>query len=128
MRLVLKYGSSVWDPFDTLLQEELEKVQKRAARFVIINYTYETGRDSRIIMLYKDLKGAASIPTNDQGTFNLEFVLWNIKVSMPALYHKHNFICKLLVRFVSYRESKSKIEFTTYKARKKYGLVMVFVN
>ena len=76
-------GSSVWDPSSILLQEELEKVQKRAARFVTGNYLYETGsmtgileqlkweslkkrrRDSRIIMLYKGLKGAASIPTND---------------------------------------------------------------
>ena len=59
------------------------KVQKRAAKFVTGNYIYETGsmtrlsrttkvgisekrrRDSRIIMLYKGLKGAASIPTND---------------------------------------------------------------
>ena len=83
VRPVLEYGSSVWDPSSILLQEELEKVQKRAARFVTGNYIYETGsmtgileqlkweslkkrrRDSRIIMLYKGLKGAASIPTND---------------------------------------------------------------
>ena len=63
---------------------QLEKVQKRAARFVTGNYINETGSmtgileqlikweslttsrtDSRLIMLYKDLKGAASIPTND---------------------------------------------------------------
>ena len=54
-----------------------------AARIVTGNYIYETGnitgiieqlkweslkkrrRDSRIIVLYKGLKGAASIPTND---------------------------------------------------------------
>ena len=83
VRPVLEYGSSVWDPSSILLQEELENVQKRAARFVTGNYLYETGsmtgileqlkweslkkrrRDSRIIMLYKGLKGAASIPTND---------------------------------------------------------------
>ena len=83
VRPVLEYGSSVWDPSSILLQEELEKVQKRAARFVTGNYLYETGsmtgileqlkweslkkrrRDSRIIMLYKGLKDAASIPTND---------------------------------------------------------------
>ena len=81
---VLEYGSSVWDPSSILLQEELEKVQKRAARFVTGIYIFETGsmtgsleqlkweslkkkrrRDSRIIMLYKGLKGAASIPAND---------------------------------------------------------------
>ena len=83
VRPVPEYGSSVWDPLSILLQEELEYVQKRAARFVTGNYIYETGsitgileqlkweslkkrrRDSRIIMLYKGLKGAASIPTND---------------------------------------------------------------
>ena len=32
--LVLDYGSSVWDPPGVVLQEELESVQKRAARFV----------------------------------------------------------------------------------------------
>ena len=77
-------SSSVWDPQSILLQDELEKVQKRAARFVTGNYVdYETGsmtgilknlkweslkkrrKDSRLIMLYKGLKGAASIPTND---------------------------------------------------------------
>ena len=81
MRPVLEYGSSVWDPSSILLQEKLEKVQKRAARFVTGNYIYETESmtgileqlkweslkkrsDSRIIMLYKGLKGAASIPMN----------------------------------------------------------------
>ena len=39
---VLEYGSSVWDPSGILLQEELENVQKRAARFVTGNYIYET--------------------------------------------------------------------------------------
>ena len=80
--LDLEYGSSVWDPSSILLQEGLEKVQKRAAGFVTGNYIYETGsmtgileqlkweslkkrrRDSRIIMLYSGLKGAASIQMN----------------------------------------------------------------
>ena len=35
---ILEYGSSVWDPQSILLQDELEKVQKRAARFVTCNY------------------------------------------------------------------------------------------
>ena len=33
---VLDYGSSVWDPPGVVLQEELESVQKRAARFVTV--------------------------------------------------------------------------------------------
>ena len=58
-------------------------MQKRAARFVTGNYKYETGgmtgilvqlkwesfkkkrKDNRLILLYKGLKGKASIPTED---------------------------------------------------------------
>ena len=71
---VLDYGSSVWDPPSVVLQEELESVQKRAARFVTGNYNYETGsmtgilgqlkwesfkrrrKDNRLILLYQVLK------------------------------------------------------------------------
>ena len=43
VRLILEYGSSVWDPQSILLQDELEKVQIRAARFETGSYVYETG-------------------------------------------------------------------------------------
>ena len=73
VRPVLGYGSSVWDPHYDGLNEELEKVQKRAARFVTRNYTLEEGsmtfilaelkwetvqkrrKDNRLILLYKGL-------------------------------------------------------------------------
>ena len=80
VRPVLDYGSSVWDPLGVVLQEELESVQKRAARFVTGNYNYKTGsmtsilgqlkweslkkrrKDNKLILLYKGLKGKASVP------------------------------------------------------------------
>ena len=83
MRPVLEYGSSLWDPHTKCLQEELEKVQNRAARFVTRNYNFEEGSmtgileqlrweslkkrrtDNRLILLYKGLKGKARIPTDD---------------------------------------------------------------
>ena len=83
MRPILEYGSSVLDPHTGKLQEELEKVQNRAARFVTRNYVYESGsmtdflgqlkweslkkkrKDNRLILLYKCLKGKARIPTDD---------------------------------------------------------------
>ena len=46
---VLDYGSSIWDPPGVVLQEELESVQKRAARFVTGNYNYETGSMTDIL-------------------------------------------------------------------------------
>ena len=83
VRPILEYGSSVWDPHTDKLQEELEKVQNCAARFVTRNYVNETGsmtgilgqlkweslkkrrKDYRLIFLYKGLKGKARIPTDD---------------------------------------------------------------
>ena len=84
VRSVMEYSGSVWDPSGAGLQNELEKVQNRAARFETGNYNFETGsmtgilkhlkweslkkqrrKDSRLIFLYKDLKGKASIPTDD---------------------------------------------------------------
>ena len=83
VRPILEYGSTVWDPHCDGLNDELENVQKRAARFVTGNYSYETGsmtgileelkwetlqkrtKDNRLILLYKGLKGKARIPTDD---------------------------------------------------------------
>ena len=83
VRPILEYGSSVWDTHSDKLQEELEKVQNRAARFVTRNYVYETcsmtgilgqlkweslkkrRKDNRLTLLYKGLKGKARIPTYD---------------------------------------------------------------
>ena len=83
VRPILEYGISDWDPQTGKLQEELEKVQNRAARFVTRNYVNETGsmtgilgqlkweslkkrrKDNRLILLYKGLKGKVRIPTYD---------------------------------------------------------------
>ena len=43
------YGSTVWDPYCNGLNDELENVQKRAARFVTRNYSYETGSMTGIL-------------------------------------------------------------------------------
>ena len=79
VRPVLEYSGSVWDPSGVGLPNELEKVQNRAARFVTGNFNFETGsmtgilehlkweslkkrrRDSRLVLLYKGLKGKDSI-------------------------------------------------------------------
>ena len=53
VRPVLDYGSSVWDPPGVFLQEELESVQKRAARFVTGNYNNNTGSMTGILGQFK---------------------------------------------------------------------------
>ena len=83
MHPVLEYSGSVWDLSGIDLQNELKKVQNRVAKFVTGNYYFETGsmtgilehlkwesvmkrrRDSRLISLYKGVKGKASIPKDD---------------------------------------------------------------
>ena len=43
VRPILEYGSSVWDLYTLGLQDEIEKVQNRAARCVSRNYTRKEG-------------------------------------------------------------------------------------
>ena len=49
VRPILEYGSTVGDPHCNGLNNELENVQKRAARFVTRNYSYETGSMTSIL-------------------------------------------------------------------------------
>ena len=49
IRPVLEYASTAWDPHQSYLQEKLEKVQKRAARFITSNYNYEPGSMTTIL-------------------------------------------------------------------------------
>ena len=83
VRPILEYGSTVWDPHCNRLNDELENVQKRAARFLTRNYSYETGsmtgileelkretlqkrrKDNSLILMYKGLNGKARILTVD---------------------------------------------------------------
>ena len=83
MRPILEYASPVWDPQGIVGQEALEKVQNRADRFVTGNYNFENGsmtsileqlgweslhkrrKGSKLILLFKGLKGRASIPCDD---------------------------------------------------------------
>ena len=104
VRPVLDYGSSVWDPPGVVLQEELESVQKRAARFVTGNYNYETGsmtgilgqlkweslkkrrKDNRLILIYKGLKVK---PVYQQMTLSPKLgvvrirTLWHFRLPLP---------------------------------------------
>ena len=85
VRPILEYGSPVWDSHGIVVQEELEKFQNRAARFVTGNYNFETGsitmtsileqlgweslhkrrKDRKLVLLFKGLKGSASTPCDN---------------------------------------------------------------
>ena len=57
---VLDHGNLVWDPPGVVLQEELESVQKCAARFVTGNYNYETWSMTGILGLWSSYCTRAS--------------------------------------------------------------------
>ena len=83
VRPILEYGCSVWDPHHKYQIEMLEKIQKRAARFVTNNYTLKEGNTkknmltlgwqplserrakTKVLNLYKALNGSVFIPTDD---------------------------------------------------------------
>ena len=47
---ILEYASPVWVPSGKkTLQDELEKVQNRAARFATENYNFETGSMTKVL-------------------------------------------------------------------------------
>ena len=89
-------------------------MQKRAARFVTRNYSYETGsmsgileelkwetlqkrrKDNRLILMYKGLKGKARIPTDDlipknRRCRNQHSMVFQIPSASKDSYYKKSF-------------------------------------
>ena len=113
VRLILEYGSTVWHPHCNGLSDDLENVQKCAARFVTRNYSYETGsmsgilelkwetlqkrrKDNRLILMYKGLKGKARIPTDDlipknRRCRNQHSMVFQIPSASKDSYYKKSF-------------------------------------
>ena len=83
VRPILEYGSSVWDPHQADDKMILEKVQRRAARFVTGNYSPQTSCSelqhdlnlnwptlaerrvtNKLITFHKAIRGSIAIPTD----------------------------------------------------------------
>jgi len=81
VRSVLKYCATVWDPYLVKDRDELEKVQRRAGRFVKNNYQpkssvtemlndlgwlplAERRRELRLTLLFKILQGLVAVQTD----------------------------------------------------------------
>ena len=72
VRPVLEYSGSVRDPSGVGLQNELEKVQNRAARFVAGNYNFERSRVISAPSHFDPSRfGPRSFPPNLVGHFGL---------------------------------------------------------
>ena len=54
VRPILEYGICVCDPKGMVLQQEIEKVQSRAARFVTSNYCFVTGKNEDVSLSRKE--------------------------------------------------------------------------
>ena len=81
VRPILEYSSTVWDPFYQKDIDRLERVQQRAARFVLNDYRplssvtsmvsqlgwkplTERRREHRLSLLYKIINGLVAIPAD----------------------------------------------------------------
>ena len=79
LRLAMEYCSTIWDPHHHKYIDQIEKLQRRAARFVCNSYSYRASvtdmlnrltwealevrrRRARLIMLFKIQHGLISIP------------------------------------------------------------------
>ena len=49
IRPVLEYASPIWDPHTANLADQLERVQKRSARFITSDYNFEPGSMTQIL-------------------------------------------------------------------------------
>ena len=87
VRSILEYSSTVWDPFYQKDIDRLERVQRRAARFVLNDYKplssvtsmvcqlgwkplAEKRREHRLSVLYKIINGLVAIPADTHLHFN----------------------------------------------------------
>ena len=87
VRSILEYSAVVWDPHLKKDTDQLEAIQRRAARFVHNDYSKYSSvtqmlrdlkwqpfadrrRDQRLILLYKIANGLVAIPTDSMFEFN----------------------------------------------------------
>ena len=82
IRPILEYSCSVWHPHKKSNKDKIEKVQRRAARFVSNNFRHKASvsemlhdlgwqsldgrrQDQRLVLFYKIINGLASVETED---------------------------------------------------------------
>jgi hypothetical protein len=82
VRSVLEYGDTVWNPYLKKDCDQLDKVQRRAARFVYNNYSRYTSvtsllnklqwktlsdrrREDRLVLMYKIINDLIAIPAEN---------------------------------------------------------------
>ena len=87
VRSILEYSSTVWDPFYQKDIDRLERVQRRAAKFVLNDYKplssvtsmvsllgwkqlAERRRERRLSLLYRIINGLVAIPADTHLHFN----------------------------------------------------------
>ena len=97
VRPILEYGSTAWDPHCNGLYDELENVQKCAARFVTRNYSYETGSMTGILeeLKWETLPGIFLVSSGATfrplSQWDLGDFFPNLKKKIPNLNKKNFF-------------------------------------
>ena len=106
VRSILEYSSTVWDPFYQKHIDRLERVQQKAARFVLNDNKplssvtsmvsqlgwkpfAEIRREHRLSLLYKIINGLVAIPADTHLHFNTRNTRISNSKSLKHLYYRH---------------------------------------
>ena len=113
VRPKLEYGCSVWDPHQQNQIDSIEKIQKRAARFVTKNYTRTEGNTkknmdflgwpplrerrakTKLLLLYKSINGLIHIPIENLTFRSSNTRSKNLNLFIPQSSvnsHKYSFL------------------------------------
>ena len=76
VRPILEYGCCVWDPHHNNQIEQLEKIQKRAARFITQNYEFKSGNTR------KNMENLGWVPLQERRARNKLNILFKAKHSL----------------------------------------------
>ena len=121
VRPQLEYAASVWDPYTKEKQKQLEMVQRRAARYVFNNYSYESSvtpmlnqlgwrsllqrrADIRLAFLYKSINGLVAVDLSNQLVPHTRFSRHHHSLSFfipseTTLYLQQSFVPRTIVQW-----------------------------
>ena len=125
IRPKVEYNSAVWDPYTKENIDKIERVQRRAARYVYNNYDYsssvttmlenlkwqpleERRMNTRLCLLYKAVNGLVAIPVQQyliplsrpsRHSNSLSFLLFSTRHD----YFKYSFFPRTVVSGTYYR-------------------------
>ena len=152
VRPQLKYASAVWDPHTKVRTSQIEQVQRRAARWTVSNYDWQTSatqivqdlgwrtleqrRAARLCLFYKVVHGLAAVPLPDYIQYSNR-ISWYChsmtfrQVSASRDYDKYSFFPLAIVQWNALPQSIACLQsleaFKTAVCKLQHSRLLVFI-